>query len=251
MRKKIESVIIFILIIIISQTTNSFGQSFDSFQQQQQQSSGTSNGNSSGTTSATHPDADAPGGQTNSQVIGGGTSNSDKENLSGTTSATHPDADAPGGQTNSQVIGGGSSGSTSSGSSSSNSSSSNSSSSDSSSSGHPIYQQPRREDNPNNSSASLDDMMNDADDFVNSGGTLQYDQGALQDFSTNFYNIMLTVGIAIAVIVGGVLGIKLMLASVEEKAQVKKMLVAYAVGCVIVFGGFGIWKLVVTILEGI
>lgn len=246
MRKKIGIAIIFIFIIIISQTTNSFGQSFDSFQQQhQQQQSGNSNGNSSGTTSATHPDADAPGGQTNSQVIGGPT-NSDKENSSGTTSATHPDADAPGGQTNSQVIGG-SSGPTS----SSNSNTSNTDSTDSTSSDHPIYKQPKREDNPNSSSASLDDMMNDADDFVNSGGNIQYEQSALEEFSANFYNIMLTVGVAIAVIVGGVLGIKLMLASVEEKAQVKKLLVTYAIGCVIIFGGFGIWKLVVTILEGI
>lgn len=118
-------------------------------------------------------------------------------------------------------------------------------------SSHPIYHLPQREDNPNTSSASLDDMMNDADDFVNSGGNIQYDQSALQDFSANFYNIMLTVGVAIAVIVGGVLGIKFMLASVEERADIKKMLIGYVAGCVIVFGGFGIWKLVVTILEGI
>lgn len=116
---------------------------------------------------------------------------------------------------------------------------------------HPIYQQPRRNNNTATASASLDDMMNDADTFINSGGTLQYKQSALQEFSANFYNIMLTVGVAIAVIVGGVLGIKFMTSSVEGKADVKKMLIAYAVGCVIVFGGFGIWKLVVTILEGI
>ena len=115
---------------------------------------------------------------------------------------------------------------------------------------HPIYQQPKKDNDTDNASESLDDMMNDADDFVRSGGNVQYDEGALQDFSSNIYNILLTVGVAVAVIVGGILGIKLMLSSVEEKAETKKLLIAYAVGCVIVFGGFGIWKLVITVLEG-
>lgn len=117
---------------------------------------------------------------------------------------------------------------------------------------HPIYKQPQRNDNNTNSaSTSLDDMMNDADDFVSSSGKVQYDQSALQNFSSSIYNILLTVGVAIAVIVGAILGVKLMLSSVEEKADTKKLLVAYAVGCLIVFGGFGIWKLIITILEGI
>ena len=94
-------------------------------------------------------------------------------------------------------------------------------------------------------------MMQEADNFINSGGTVQYQESALQEFSNNFYNIMLSVGVAIAVIVGGVLGIKYMASSVEGKASTKKTLVAYAVGCVIVFGGFGIWKIIVTILQGI
>ena len=42
-----------------------------------------------------------------------------------------------------------------------------------------------------------------------------------------------------------------MISSAEEKAEVKKMLIPYIVGCIVVFGGFGIWKLVVNILQGI
>lgn len=114
---------------------------------------------------------------------------------------------------------------------------------------HPIYKQPQRE--TSNKVSGLDEMMDEADNFINSGGEIQYKESALQEFSNNFYNIMLTVGVAIAVIVGGVLGIKYMTSSVEGKASTKNMLIAYAVGCVIVFGGFGIWKLVVTILQGI
>ena len=62
------------------------------------------------------------------------------------------------------------------------------------------------------------------------------------------YNALLIIGIIIAVIVGTILGIKFMIGSVEEKADIKKLLIPYIVGCIVVFGAFGIWKLVVTIL---
>ena len=65
------------------------------------------------------------------------------------------------------------------------------------------------------------------------------------------YNILLAVGVAVAVIVGAIIGIKLMVAPIEEKAEAKKLLVPYVAGCVVVFAGFGIWQLVVTILQGI
>ena len=91
--------------------------------------------------------------------------------------------------------------------------------------------------------------MNDADKFINQG-EIKY-KDSLSDVSNTIYNILLTIGVVIAVLVGAIMGIKLMLASVEEKAEVKKLLIPYVVGCIIIFGGFGIWKLVVTILQGV
>lgn len=114
----------------------------------------------------------------------------------------------------------------------------------------PIYVQPKATTTGNNSSeSSLEDMINDADTFINTG-TAQYNQTSMQNFSKIMYNILFTVGVFVAVIVGGIIGIKLMVLSAAEKADVKKLLVPYVVGCVVVFGGFGIWKLVVTILQG-
>ena len=92
-------------------------------------------------------------------------------------------------------------------------------------------------------------MINDEDTFINTG-TAQYNQESMQNFSKTIYNILFTVGVFVAVIMGGIIGIKLMVSSASEKADVKKLLVPYVVGCVVVFGGFGIWKLVVTILQG-
>ena len=59
--------------------------------------------------------------------------------------------------------------------------------------------------------------------------------------------MLLTIGIAIAVIVGAILGIKIITAEVEEKAKLKEMIIPYILGCVIVFSAFSIWKTIVQI----
>lgn len=42
-----------------------------------------------------------------------------------------------------------------------------------------------------------------------------------------------------------------MTGSVEQKAKVKDSLVPYVAGCIVIFGAFGIWKMVLTILENV
>lgn len=114
-----------------------------------------------------------------------------------------------------------------------------------------IYKYPSRDDKEkNNSEQSLEDMVSDANSFINSG-ELKLDQDALSNFSKTMYNILLAIGVVVAVIVGAIIGIKLMTSSIEEKAEAKKLLVPYIVGCAVVFGGFGIWKIVVTMLQHI
>ena len=118
-----------------------------------------------------------------------------------------------------------------------------------------IYTNPKKDPNtdPENASSSIDDMINDAKRFI-SQGKIKYandDDNNLQNVSNTVYNILLVVGTSLAVIMGAVLGIKLMVSGVEQKAEVKKLLVPYVVGCIVIFGGFGIWKLAITILQGI
>ena len=103
--------------------------------------------------------------------------------------------------------------------------------------------------NSTDTAHSLDDAMGDAESFVNSGNSGSViNANDLQQFSQSLYNILLTIGIIIAVIMGGILGIKFMTEAPEGKAEVKKILIPYVVGCVIVFGGFAIWKIVVIVL---
>jgi len=63
------------------------------------------------------------------------------------------------------------------------------------------------------------------------------------------FNVLLIIGIVIAVIWGMFIAIKFITGSVEEKAEVKKTLIPYVAGCVVLFGAFTIWKIVVTILQ--
>lgn len=114
-----------------------------------------------------------------------------------------------------------------------------------------IYRQPEIADSSTSSTDSIDGLITDSDNFINKGSNDRINDKSIQDFSKTLYNILVTIATVVSVIIGGILGIKIMLASAEEKAQVKELLVPYIIGCVVVFGAFGIWKLVVNILQNI
>lgn len=92
-------------------------------------------------------------------------------------------------------------------------------------------------------------------DIINSGknfmqrGNVQIDSTQIQPLSNTIYNILFALGLGIAVIIAAVLGIKFILGSAEEKADIKGMLIPYIVGCAVIFGAFGIWKAIVDIMQ--
>ena len=49
--------------------------------------------------------------------------------------------------------------------------------------------------------------------------------------------------------IGGILGIQIMWGSIEQQVKAKEMIMPYVVGCIVIFGAFGIWKLAVTIFS--
>ena len=67
----------------------------------------------------------------------------------------------------------------------------------------------------------------------------------------DIYNVLFPLGVAVTVIIGGVLGIKFMMASAEDKAKIKESLVPYVAGCVVIYGAFGIWKIAILIFSAI
>lgn len=103
---------------------------------------------------------------------------------------------------------------------------------------------------PNKSSA---DWVTDAQNFIKSSENedIGIDNNKLKDASDSIYNLLSSLGMIISVVVGLVLGITFMMASAEDKAKVKEALMPYIVGCVVVFGAFGIWKIVINTFSGI
>lgn len=96
----------------------------------------------------------------------------------------------------------------------------------------------------------LSDIIEDGKDFIQEGNKdKKLNIAELQGLSGYLYNILLTLGVIIAVIVATILGIQFMISGAEGQAKVKEMILPFVVGCIIVFGGFGFWKIAITVGE--
>lgn len=96
------------------------------------------------------------------------------------------------------------------------------------------------------------EIITEGKDFISKGQADAEDKigsDNLKTMSDTIYNILLVAGIIIAIIVGLIMGIKFVMSGIEEKAEIKSMLIPYIIGCVVVFGAFAIWKAVVEILQ--
>ena len=97
---------------------------------------------------------------------------------------------------------------------------------------------------------TISNIIQGADGFITNGSSSDMIAGdKIKNLSDIIYNVLLILGAVIAVIVGSVLGIQFITGSVEQKAKVKDSLIPFVIGCVVIFGAFGIWKLVITILR--
>ena len=100
--------------------------------------------------------------------------------------------------------------------------------------------------------ASLGEIITGADDFIHNGvadNSYTIEGNHLQSMSDLLYNTLFIIAIVVAVIIGMIIAIQFMTASASEKAKVKETLVPYVAGCIVIFGAFGIWKLIVELLS--
>lgn len=74
---------------------------------------------------------------------------------------------------------------------------------------------------------------------------------SLKSTSSGVYNTLLMISFVVVAIIGITLGIKFMMAGVEEKADVKKSLVVFVIGTCVTYGAFVIWEALVTLLNNI
>lgn len=100
---------------------------------------------------------------------------------------------------------------------------------------------------------SISEMIDAGKSFLGKGNSVDstIDVAELQNTSSYIYKLLLTIAIVIAVAVGMIIGIKFMLASADEKANLKEVLIPYVVGCFIIFSAFTIWKIVVNLGENV
>ena len=109
------------------------------------------------------------------------------------------------------------------------------------------------DNNTNDSrSQSINQVISSADKFISDADTnYTISQNNMQTTIDLLYNVFLGIGLIVAVICGIVLGIQFMISSAEGQAQIKEKLKPYVTGCVIIFGAFGIWKIIMVLLGSV
>lgn len=95
--------------------------------------------------------------------------------------------------------------------------------------------------------STLDDMISGAKDFIEQGnsGSNGTDYAGFNDSLVVIFNAFLTIGTIVATIVLAIMGILFMTSTSEEKAKIKESLMPFVIGCIVMFGAFTIWKVVV------
>lgn len=96
-----------------------------------------------------------------------------------------------------------------------------------------------------------DKVIETGDKFISDGEAAdsgEVDNDKLTQNINNIYNALLALGVVLSVIIGALLGIKFLVGSIEEQAKTKELLIPYAVGCIVVFGAFGIWRILINVL---
>jgi len=102
------------------------------------------------------------------------------------------------------------------------------------------------------SALSWSQIQSQADGFLKAGsGNTTNLASAMQPTIISVGNILTTIGLAVVLTGILIIGIKYMMASPEEAAKLKGQLVGLVISAIVIFGAWGIWSLVVQILESL
>ncbi len=106
--------------------------------------------------------------------------------------------------------------------------------------------------NPKSSEAGLlSNSLNGGNTFIeNANDNEIFNTTNAEQGIGDLYYLLLGISIIAAFAVGSVIGIQFITSGVSGKAKIKEKLIPFGLGLIVVFGGFGIWKLVFDILNG-
>ncbi len=95
--------------------------------------------------------------------------------------------------------------------------------------------------------SELDEIISGGDSFIDASSTesVKLSTSGIKNVSDSIYNILLGLGIILAVIYATILGVQYITAAAEDKAQIKESMIPFIIGCIVVFGAFAIWKAVI------
>lgn len=96
---------------------------------------------------------------------------------------------------------------------------------------------------------ATDSVIQGAKNFLKVGDEQTLDVGQIKGVSDDLFNTFVAVGSVIVVIVGAAIGVKFIIGSTEEKAEMKETLIPYIVGAAIIFGAYGIWNALVGVFK--
>lgn len=101
-----------------------------------------------------------------------------------------------------------------------------------------------------NAQSIFSEGMEYANSFIERGqdsSVIDYKQFHIQ----SIFNFVYTIAYICIFIMGGVLGMKFLMGSLEEKAKIKEVMVPYIIGVLVITASFVIWKVAVLIISGI
>lgn len=114
--------------------------------------------------------------------------------------------------------------------------------------------------NYSNAESDIDSIISQGSSFINKGKKGETKDGkkietidgkVFKAGVGNVYNVLLIIGIVASVIISGIMGIRIMIGSAEEKAEIKEQMIPYIIGCAVMFGALGIWKMAMAIAGAI
>lgn len=73
----------------------------------------------------------------------------------------------------------------------------------------------------------------------------------VSDAAGDIYNILLGAGLVIIMVIAVFLGAKFIMASAEEKADIKQSILPFIIGTFVTFAAFGIWRIMVNMLSSL
>ncbi len=96
--------------------------------------------------------------------------------------------------------------------------------------------------------SELSDAFESAQNFISNGRTDYINYQNLYNITNYLYNMFMLITIILAIIIGIILGNRIIFGSIDERADAKHLIVPYLVIITIIAFAFSLWKIILQII---